>query len=116
MPETVTVTNQAAFPKELHHLGFVVEDDPHLLGEIVEHPHIVVADEEVYLYPAVGQLRHLTEDACVTTRNEVAIREPEIEDVAQEEERLAIVFDAIKEAAKLPLTLEGILAAPQMCI
>ena len=116
VPEAVAVTNQEPLAVNLEHLGFVVHHHPHLLLQIVEHPHVVVAEEEVQLHPAVGQLGQLAQQARVATRHRVAVGEPEVEYVAQQEQRLAVALDAVEEAAQLPLTLATVGTAAQMGI
>ena len=49
------MTYEKAFATEVEGCGFIVDYGTELLGEVVEHPHVVVAEEEVYLNAAVGQ-------------------------------------------------------------
>ena len=90
MTQAVAVTDEAVLAIEFKDLGFSMDDSAKFFGEVVEHPHVVVAEEEVYLDAAVGQLGELAEEARVTTRHQMAVGEPEIEDVTQEHEFLTI--------------------------
>ena len=84
--ETVAVADEKAFAAEVHDGGFLVEDGSDFLGEVVEHPHVVVAREEMYLDAAISQFGEFAEKTCVASGHKVAVGEPEVENVAQEEE------------------------------
>ena len=114
--KSVAMAYKTPFAVEFKYFRFIVDDGAKFLGEVVEHPHVVVAKEEVYLDAAVGQLGQLAEEACVATRHQMTVGEPEIEDIAQEHEFLAARLYLFKEKTKLPLALEAILATAQMCI
>lgn len=94
--EAVSVTYEKAFATEVEGCGFIVDYGTELLGEVVEHPHVVVAEEEVYLNAAVGQLGELAEEARVAARYQMAIGEPEVEDITQQHEGLAVGFYLFK--------------------
>jgi hypothetical protein len=76
----------------------------------------VVAKEEVNLDAAVGQLGQFAKEACVSPGDEVAIGEPEVEDVAEKNECFTLWHYLVKETTELTLTVKGVFAASQMCI
>ena len=90
MSEAVAVAYQELLSAEFHSDRLVVDDGAELLGEVVEHPHVVVAEEEVYFDAAVGQLGELAEEARVAARHQMAIGEPEVKDITQQHEGLAV--------------------------
>ena len=114
MSKAVAVPYQEALPIEFHLDGFVVDDGAEFLREVVEHPHVVVANEEVYLYPTVSQLGQFAEDAGVSARHQIAVAEPEVEYIAQQHQGLAVVLDAVEPLAKLAFPLESIRPTAQM--
>ena len=64
--------------------GVAQNGNAHLLGEVAEHPHVVVAGEEGNGQARVGQLGQLALQAAEAPRNGVAVLKPEVENVAQQ--------------------------------
>ena len=114
VPQAVAVAYQHPLAAELHHHRVVVHDGPHLLRQVVEHPHVVVADEEMDLHPLVGQLGQLAQQPHMPAGHEVAVGEPEVEDVAQQHQLLAVGLNLVQQTAEQQLALPGVRAAAQM--
>ena len=71
--DTVTMPDKESFAAKRHLHRVAVHDDAYLFLEVVEHPHIVVSDEIVYLYPFVGHLCQLAEKAYISARHYVFV-------------------------------------------
>ena len=93
----VSVGEEKLFSAEFDGAGFAVEDDAAFGGEVVAHPHVVVADEEVYLHAAVGQFADLAEEAGETAGDDVAVFKPEVEHVAEHEHGFGLVLDVVEK-------------------
>ena len=116
--QSVAVGEVEELASELHGHGAVVHDGAALLGEVVLAPDVVVADEEVHLHAAVGELAHLAEEAGVALGHHVAVLEPEVEDVAQHIHGRGLLLYLVEEVDQPPLagTHRGECAAAQVCI
>ena len=82
--QAVAVSHKTAPAVDLHQLRLAVDVRSECLGEIVLHPHIVIARKVVYFNAFLMQFLKKREEGGITSRHDVAIFEPEIEDVAQE--------------------------------
>ena len=113
--ERVAVTGQHPAAVDLEHAPGLLHDVyAQFLFEIVGHPPVVVAAEE----PDIGPLRHLgqrREHAHAAARHHVAVVHPEIEDVAQQVERLQVGRKRLQVLHERPLPdTAGIGVRPQM--
>lgn len=103
VPQTVAMGKIEYLAAYIDRERFVVHDHAALLGQIVLAPDVVVADEEVYLHTAVGELAHLAEEAGVALGHHVAVFKPEIKHVAQHIHRRGLVLDGVKEVDQTAL-------------
>ena len=110
----VAVADEESAAVDCHHLGVGVHDGSALLLQVVEEPHVVVADEEVDDDTGIGEGGEGAEESGVATRDEVTIGKPKVEDVAEEEEHTTVALDAIEETAQLPFALEGVGAGAEV--
>jgi hypothetical protein len=88
------------------------------LFEIPESPQVVVADEEVYRYPAVGYLGEFTQQATTTLRHTTAVFEPKIENITDEEYLRSVSAHRIEPCYEALLVLSSIVydIGADMCI
>ena len=112
--EAVAVADKETFVVVFQHGGVVVHGDGHFFFQVVEHPHVVVADEVVQLDSGIGQPGHLPEQAGKAFWHHVAVGEPEVEHVAKEDDHGGILFDALQELAELFFALKGVGARAQV--
>ena len=110
------MTYEEAFAVELQYSGVVVHGYFHLVFEVVEHPHVVVSDEEVQFDSCVGEVGHPPEETDETFGYYIFIGKPEVEHVAKEHHFGGIVFYAVEQCAELPFPFQGIGACPQVGI
>ena len=99
MPEAIAVPYEETLAADVEHLRFVVHLHPALLVQVIEQPHVVVADEEMQLHARVAHLGQLAQQSHMAAGHHVAVGEPEVEHIAQQEERLAVVLDAVEPTA-----------------
>ena len=77
--------------------GDVAVDDFHayLVAQIVEEPDVMVADEPDDFDAHVRHTSQLSEKAYVSARDDSAIFEPIVQDVAHHIERFAVLFERL---------------------
>ena len=80
--QTVAVPHKTAATVDLHQLRFAIDARPERAGEIVLHPHVVVARKVVDFNPLTVQLLQEGEQGDIAPRRHIAVFEPEVEDVA----------------------------------
>ena len=112
--QAVAVADEEAFAVELHGNRLLVLDEADFAFEVVESPHIMVAGEEMHLDAAIGQLGELAEQTHVAAWHDIAVREPEIEHIAEQHEGVAAVLDGVEETAQFPFTLGRVGAAAEV--
>ena len=88
--------------------------DVHLVLQVVEQPHVVVADEEVQLDAFVGQLGHAPQQPHVAFGHHVAVGEPKVEHVAEEHHHGGILLYAVQQLAELLFALQRVVAGTQV--
>jgi hypothetical protein len=78
----------------------------------------VVADEEVYGYPAVGYLGEFPQQATTTFWHTTAVFEPKIENITDEEYLRSVSAHRIEPRYEAPLVLSSIVynIGADMCI
>lgn len=95
--QSVAVTHKTAVSVDSHQLCLAVDSSSECPRKVVLHPHVVVSRKVVNLNTLCVQLLQIGEQGDVTFRHHVAVFEPVVEDVAQEEEVLEIPFHALKQ-------------------
>jgi hypothetical protein len=63
-------------------------------AEVIPHPQIMVAHENVQFHALVHHVSELAEEACVTARHDVLVFKPKVEQISDNEESFALVRDA----------------------
>ena len=116
MPQSVAMPYQEAFAVNGHQLRFGMHSTPHLLLKIVEHPHVMVANEVIYHYPSISHPCQLPGNTTKTTWNHITICEPKIKHIAQHHQSLALRLYSVKQRHEFSLTLLAIGATAQMGI
>ena len=96
-PQSVAVGEVKELPVEVHHQAVPMHRHAAFLLEIVVHPKVVVAREEMHLNAHVRQLADFAEQARVAFRHHRAVFVPEVEHVAQQVHGGRLVLDAIEE-------------------
>ena len=99
--KSVAVADEQQLAIYLELSGLSISLDSKFLFQIVEHPHIVVAGEKMYLHPAVGEFGQLAEHTHEASRHHMFVRKPEIEDVAEQEKFVAVGFHLVEPAHEI---------------
>ena len=82
---------------DVHHAALRVERDTTFLLQIVAHPQVVVAREEMHLHAHVRQLANLSQQAGVALGHHGLVLVPEVKDVAEQIDGGGFVLDAVEE-------------------
>src|SRR5688500_19400955 len=84
--------------------------------KIIEHPHVMVSCKKEYRNTRVAEFGKLAEQSHITFRDGVFILKPEIEDIAQQINRMGVGFDGITPSYYLlfPLQARGMIGHAQM--
>lgn len=97
--ESVAVSDEELAAVDGEGVGMGVHVGADFLLEVVEEPHVVVADVVVDLDAAVGEAGEGAEEACVSAGHYFAVGEPEVEDVAEEDEHVEVLAVLLDELA-----------------
>ena len=73
-----------------------------LFGEVVVHPHVVVADKVVDFDAQIGQFAEFAQQAAIAFGNGLPIFKPEVKNIAQQVEFGDIGFDLVQPMDKMP--------------
>ena len=84
MTESVSVTNQETSTVELHHSWLLMHNDAAFSSQVIEHPHIMVAREEMNLHSFIGQFGQFPKKPNIATRHQMSVAEPKVEHIAQQ--------------------------------
>ena len=82
---------------DVHHAALRVERDATFLLQVVAHPQVVVAREEMHLHAHVRQLAYLAQQAGVALGHHGLVLVPEVKDVAEQVDGGGFVLDAVEE-------------------
>ena len=82
---------------DIHHAALRVERDATFFLQVVAHPQVVVAREEMHLHAHVRQLAYLAQQAGVTLGHHGLVLVPEVKDVAEQIDGGGFVLDAVEE-------------------
>ena len=99
MRRRISKPYEEALAADIEHLRLVVHHGADFLLKIVEHPHVVVAEEEVYLNAAVGQFGQFAQQAGIAARHKMAVSEPEVEHITKQEQLAAVGFNVVEQVA-----------------
>ena len=111
--QPVAVGQEENFAVELGGEWLLMQDDATLALQVVEGPDVVVACEIVDLYPHVGELRKLAEEARIALGYYVLIFKPVVEHIAQQVHRCRLLLDAVKEAYQSPFLHPPVVDGPR---
>ena len=84
--QTIAVPHETTLSVDHHELRFAIDVRPERAGEIVLHPHIVIARKVVDFNSLLVQLLQECEQGDIASRHHIAILKPVIENVAQEKQ------------------------------
>ena len=93
----VAMREEESLVGNVDHAGIVVNLYAAFGGEVVAHPHVVVAGKEMYLDAAIGEFADFAQEASISFRDYIGIFEPEVEHVAHEVYGLGTVLDIVEE-------------------
>ena len=102
---------EEALPAERFDAGRRADLHAAFAREVIAHPHVVVAREKEDAYAAVGHRSQPAERPDEAAGHHLAVFEPEVEDIAQKNDRLGIGRDGIEPGDELPLDTTGDLGA-----
>ena len=108
-PIAVAVDHKELLAFQNKDLWLTVELDAQLVVEIAEAPQVVVADEQMDGDAAIGKLGQLALDAGKPFGNHRFVFEPEVEQVAHQEQLLTVVLDGAEKPQQLQFTLMAVL-------
>ena len=114
--QTVAMSEVEQFTVDGHITGVGVHDETNLFLQVVEEPHVVVADEVVELDACVGEFGHLAQQADVAFGDNVAVGEPKVEDVAEEDDNGGVALHTVQKGTEFGLALAGVGACTEVCI
>src|SRR5690606_13185554 len=101
--EPVAVRDERGPARERGAEGPVVEFDAHLLAQEPATPSVVVAAREGDRHTRFDQLGERGEDAEMLARNDCRVLEPEIEEVARDQEGARVGRDTLEETQEATL-------------
>lgn len=96
----VAMPQKEAATQEIDGNGAIVDGGTQFSREIVEHPDVVVAGQEVNFDAAVGELGDLAEETGKSFWNDIFILVPIVEHVAEEPDRYGTVLNAVEPSDK----------------
>ena len=99
-PDAITVPDNATFAVEVEDLLLEKDLATKRLGEIILHPHVVIAREIVYLNAIRVKFRQLVKKSEIAFGHHILILKPKVEHVAQKEEVLHIIFLLLQQIDK----------------
>lgn len=111
MSQSVAMTHIEPFVVKDHCARCVVHFDRQFFLEIVEHPHVVVADEIVDFDALVGEGRQFAQKPHIAPWHHMSVTEPEVENVAQENQSASVEGDFVEQLAELFLAYSAIVVA-----
>lgn len=103
----VAVGHEDAPSAECEQLRRSVHLDAAFARQVVAHPHVVVTRQEGHAHAPVGQFGQFAQRPHEAFGHHAAVFEPEIEDVAHQEDRLRIAPRPVEPGDKTPLDLPG---------
>lgn len=103
--QTVAVTDKTAFPVNGHQLRLMIDFRSKGLCEIVFHPHVVIARKIVNLNTLAIKFFEIGKQGDISFGDHVAIFEPKIENVAQQEKMLDTRLQTGQQLNELLLAL-----------
>ena len=105
------MAQQKALAANLPADGLPIRGDAQLLLEIAEHPHVVIAGEEIDGDSPVAQLAELAQQPHEAFGNHLGIFEPVVEHVAQQIQRLGLRCDVVEPAQDAAFALAAVVQA-----
>ena len=114
--QTVAVTYQAPLAVDNKGLLLFKYDGTKLRAEIILHPHVVVASEVVNDDAFFVHFVQFGEEQVVAAGHHILVLEPIVEDITQEKQVGATLFDLVEPVNDFPLAVVAFLTVwrPQM--
>ena len=81
MSKTVTMADEETLAVEFHLHRVIMNDGAKLFGQVVEYPHVVIADEEMNLHATIGQFGQLAQQTHMATGHQIFVSEPKIKNI-----------------------------------
>lgn len=101
-PESVPMPDVIGLAMDFTHHGMVMDARSELLGEVVAHPHVMVAYEIVDHHPGIREFSKFPKDAGIPLRNRLSVFKPEIEDIAHQVQFRSAVLNTAQPFHKMP--------------
>lgn len=106
--QAIAMSQEQALAIALKDLGMMVDLNAQLIVQVSEQPDVVITREPMHADTTIRHSRYLSEETHKTLRHNLAILEPVVDDVAHQEQLLAITLDGLEEAHKSPLVLQRV--------
>lgn len=116
VPQAIAMPDEETLAVVFYHFGVLVHDNVHLVLEVIEHPHVMVAHKIMQFNTCVSHLSHAPEETDVSFGNDIAIGKPEVEHVAKKEYFGGVWRDAVKQSAEFFLPFFGVMTYAEVCV
>ena len=104
----IAVSEEKVTAEQLHSQRAAMDDSAHFGGQVIEHPNVMVADEEVDFHAGVVQLGQFAQETHVAAGHDVAVLVPIVEHVTQKVDGRGIRGNAVHPADEPLLVGHGI--------
>ena len=95
--QPITVSEVKRLAVEFRNKSLTVQNYPTFLLQVIAHPKVVIADEEMHLHAHVGEFGNLAQEARVALRHNKFILVPEVKHISQQIDSTRLMLDAVKE-------------------
>jgi len=107
LPESVAVGDEGPESSQAHANRVLVNVEPDLVGEEASSPPVVVASDEVHPHTPVHQGGEPTQHPCGPSGNDAPVLEPEIEEIAIEDQVTGPGLGVVEPGVKVGHPLRG---------
>src|SRR5574337_1457309 len=99
-------------------LWLAVNNNSKFFGEVIKHPHVVIAGKKINGHSAISQLSQFTLQTDKPFRNCLFVFKPKIKNIAQQIDRVGIVFNPVEPGCYSFFTMQTglIIGSAQMKI
>ena len=95
--QPIAVSKVKRLAVEFRNEPLTVQNYPTFLLQVIAHPKVVIANEEMHLYAHVGEFGNLAQEARVALRHNKFILVPEVKHISQQINSTRLMLDAVKE-------------------
>ena len=106
-PHAIAMGKEKTFAVKFADHRFSVQLHPNLRFQVIEGPHVVVATEKVNRNAGINNFCQFPKQTGVSFWNNGMVLEPEIEQVAHQEDFLGICFHHVKPFDKMQLAFQA---------